>query len=104
MKAQKLYILTTFLFLNWINASCVFSQQNNFRNYSVTEGLAETTVNEIIQDFRGYLWLATNDGLSCYNGIKFTNYRTQKGMPGNRILSIVEDSDHIVLRPWRCLH
>ncbi len=42
--------------------------------FDVHSGLAENTVRSIIQDRTGYVWFATKDGLSRYNGSEIVNY------------------------------
>ncbi|MCH8318290.1 MAG: hypothetical protein IIA88_07305, partial [Bacteroidetes bacterium] len=68
-----------------------FSQQYNFRNYNVQDGLIKSQVNCIIQDSRGYLWIGTWGGLSCYDGKKFKNYTTADGLPHAMIYDMLED-------------
>jgi ligand-binding sensor domain-containing protein len=41
----------------------------------MNDGLPETAVNWILQDSRGFIWLATYAGLSKFDGYKFTNYK-----------------------------
>ena len=38
------------------------SQQNNFRTYTIEDGLPQSTIFDIKQDNRGYLWIGTNGG------------------------------------------
>ncbi len=54
-----------------------------FVRYSVANGLVRNTINAISQDTLGRLWLATDGGISCFNGTTFTNYTTANGLPGN---------------------
>lgn len=60
-------------------------------------GLPNNSVNNIIQDRRGYLWLATDDGLCRYNGFTFKVYRHRDGDPhsllGNSVKSVHELQD-----------
>ena len=46
------------------------------RRISVQDGLLGNTVNELVQDEEGYLWLATNNGLTRYDGYSVLNYTT----------------------------
>lgn len=60
-------------------------------------GLPNNAVGCIIQDRRGYLWMATDDGLCRYNGLSFKVYRHKEGDPRsisrNLVHSVVELSD-----------
>lgn len=40
--------------------------------YSTDEGLPDNTVNSILEDSKGQMWLSTNNGISCYNPEKNT--------------------------------
>lgn len=73
-----------------------FGQENfSFKNFLVEDGLPHNIVNHIIQDKKGFIWLATTNGLSKYNGYRFQNYKTepkdQVVMKNNRINWIAED-------------
>ncbi|KDN56701.1 hybrid sensor histidine kinase/response regulator transcription factor [Flavobacterium seoulense] len=76
----------------------IFSQENNytFEHYLVEDGLPHNIVNHIIQDKKGFMWFATTNGLSKYNGYSFQNYKTENTdkvlMKNNRIDWIVEDT------------
>lgn len=50
------------------------AQQFNFRTFTTREGLANNNVREIAVDSSGFLWAATWDGLSRYDGYEFKNY------------------------------
>jgi ligand-binding sensor domain-containing protein/serine phosphatase RsbU (regulator of sigma subunit) len=71
-----------------------FSQQNNFRTYTIRDGLPQSTIYCIEQDARGFLWLGTEGGgLSRFDGNTFVNYTTQDGLSGNVVRSLFEDSN-----------
>jgi len=77
----------------------LFSQDSSIRFGSLTtqQGLSQSTVNDILQDSRGFLWFATNDGLNRYDGYSFTVYRSDSDDPStissNMITSILEDQE-----------
>lgn len=41
--------------------------------------LTSSLINEVMQDSRGMLWIATEDGLNRYDGAKFTTYHSEPG-------------------------
>lgn len=45
----------------------------------------------MIQDKKGYLWFATDNGVFRYDGKDFTRYSTENGLPDNDVLSVEED-------------
>jgi signal transduction histidine kinase/ligand-binding sensor domain-containing protein len=65
---------------------------------SVSDGLVSPTVNAVIQDSYGLMWIGTTNGLQKYDGYKF---QTFKNIPGNttslqhnNVWSLFEDTDH----------
>jgi signal transduction histidine kinase/ligand-binding sensor domain-containing protein len=45
-----------------------------FRHFSKSEGLNSTIISDLYAAPNGYIWAATQKGISCYNGHKMTNY------------------------------
>ncbi|PCJ26359.1 MAG: hypothetical protein COA97_06145 [Flavobacteriales bacterium] len=70
----------------------VFSQTYHFDNYSVKEGLAQSSVYVIQQDAKGSIWLGTASGLSKFDGKTFTNYTTEDGLADGAVRAIHIDS------------
>ena len=72
------------------------AQEKPFFIFTEDDGLANNDVFDITQDRRGYLWVATKDGLSKYNGEKFRNFRIPQGLPSNLVRAVAHDGeDHI---------
>ncbi len=69
-----------------------FSQKPIFKNYSPDNGLASYTVYYALQDSKGYIWFATESGISRFDGYKFTNFTIEDGLGGDEIFYIHEDS------------
>jgi len=46
-----------------------------FNHITTKEGLSQSTINCIHQDFRGFIWIGTFDGLNRYDGHQFKIYR-----------------------------
>ena len=57
------------------------AEQLPIKTYTIADGLARDTVTRIIQDPDGFLWFCTTEGLTRFDGYKFTNYRTDQGLP-----------------------
>lgn len=72
----------------------------NFRRMGTAEGLPSSRVNGLAQDRRGYLWIATDDGLVRYDGAGFRTWRAEPGviggMPGNNVQTLFVDRDDTV--------
>lgn len=83
-----------FLNLLLISLFCslfVHGQDKPFALFTEDDGLADNDVRDIIKDKEGYLWIGTSNGLSKYDGQKFTNFQVQQGMPGKWIWSVEKD-------------
>ncbi|MFN2373065.1 MAG: two-component regulator propeller domain-containing protein, partial [Cyclonatronaceae bacterium] len=63
-----------------------------FERFTINQGLASDRVYSITQDSRGYIWLATDGGVSRYNGYGFTNYRNYPNDPS----SLTDNFVHVV--------
>ena len=69
--------------------------QYRFQSWTIDNGLPQNTVRSIVQTQDGYLWLATNDGLSRFDGISFVNFYSTNS-PGfccNRLTGLFEDRE-----------
>ena len=66
-----------------------------FQTVAIDQGLAENSVNVVLQDHAGYIWIGSDGPLQRYDGFGFTNY-TQTTQPGesfrSAISALVEDS------------
>src|SRR5215471_9764926 len=71
--------------------SVLSAQQLPIHRYSVSDGLAQNTVHCIHQDAKGYMWFGTAEGLSRFDGYRFTNYGTSEGLGHSFINAIAED-------------
>ena len=60
---------------------CAPAQQLPIKTYTVADGLAHDEVNNIVQDARGFLWFCTTEGLSRFDGYRFTSYGERDGLP-----------------------
>ncbi|OJJ18015.1 hypothetical protein BKI52_29635 [marine bacterium AO1-C] len=73
----------------------VFAQEINFSNITSAQGLAHNTVNCIIQDRQGFLWIGTENGLNRYDGYEFKVYRNdlnnKHSLSNNYVITLHED-------------
>lgn len=62
--------------------------------YTIFDGLAGMQVEDIYQDRRGLLWVATADGgVSRFDGAHFYSFGLADGLPSLTVMTIAEDQD-----------
>lgn len=72
---QKTLCLPFFIFyLNFVLSEPIYAQQFNIKTFTTNDGLSHNDVRAIASDSSGFLWIATWDGLSRYDGYTFKNY------------------------------
>lgn len=82
-------IILLFLFSSYLS-----SAQNPhpyFRNYTTDEGLPSPEVHYSIQDNDGYMWFATDNGLSRFDGYEFKNFGPREGLKHNVVFHMQKD-------------
>ena len=70
----------------------IYSQNPYFKNYTTDDGLAGNIVYHVMQDSKGYIWFATETGVSRFDGNRFVNYTVENGLSANEVLKLFEDS------------
>ncbi|QKJ30727.1 response regulator [Mucilaginibacter mali] len=78
-------------------AQASFGQQElNFTALTTKNGMSANTVNVILQDHKGLIWLGTSDGLNKFDGTNFTAYihneQDSTSLPANEVVSLLEDN------------
>ena len=68
-----------------------------FQNFSREHGLSSRTINCMLQDRMGFLWIGTQDGLNRYDGRNFVHFRSQfrnpQSLPSNLVTCLLEDGN-----------
>jgi signal transduction histidine kinase/ligand-binding sensor domain-containing protein/AraC-like DNA-binding protein len=89
---RKCTLLYTLFFL-----VSLYSIGQTGRFYSPDEELSNSLINQIYQDQRGFIWIATEYGLNKFDGKKFTIYKRSQSdttsLKNNYVRSIFEDSN-----------
>ncbi|HET8829016.1 MAG TPA: two-component regulator propeller domain-containing protein, partial [Pelobium sp.] len=77
----------------------VRAQDLPFDVFNVNNGLPHSDVNDVVQDHRGFIWIATYNGLCRYDGYNALIYRHQKSDPksisNNRIITLLAEENFI---------
>jgi diguanylate cyclase (GGDEF)-like protein/PAS domain S-box-containing protein len=90
------------VFLFWIMVACapaLADERHYFFNPGSSEqGLSQHTINDLLQDHAGYVWIATQGGLHKYDGYHFTVFRHDaddaSSLPDSFITALAEDELH----------
>ncbi|NTE01384.1 diguanylate cyclase [Agrobacterium tumefaciens] len=79
------------LFLLFLLPADLFSQTTYLPHYTSKNGLASNNCYYILQDKKGFIWIATDNGLSRFDGTNFQNFTIEDGLPDTQILQMKED-------------
>lgn len=83
------------LFLLLLHTSIqLHAQSFSSRLYTIEDGLPDNYIFGISQDRFGYLWIATANGISRFDGKQFKNYGLANGLPSLQVDQIYEDKLH----------
>ncbi len=85
----KVVIICITLYLQNVN---LFAQKIHYENFKIKDGLPSNTIYDLLEDKNGLLWIATNKGISVYDGVVFKNYTTDDGLADNDVIDLLEDS------------
>ncbi|MEZ5016164.1 MAG: histidine kinase [Flavipsychrobacter sp.] len=78
---------TLFLFIQYIAAG----QSIHTKHFTKKDGLPSAAVYMCHQDLDGYIWMATANGLSRYDGKEFKNYNQENGTLLNNIVITINN-------------
>ena len=67
------------------------AQELAYRQYTVKDGLPGSIVYQCLQDRNGFIWFATNQGVSRFDGRTFRNFSKEDGLPDNDIVKLYLD-------------
>ncbi len=86
-KLRRIITILGFFFL----FTEIFAQSHTFHHYTVEDGLPSSEVYSAFQDSKGYMWFATDAGVSRFNGYEFENFDANDGLTDNTVFLITED-------------
>lgn len=97
MKFSLLFVIT----LSFLTLSTAFGRtlpdlqwSIRFSHLSNIQGLSQSTVNAIVQDQQGYIWIGTSAGLNRYDGFDIKIYQSdssQNTLSNGEVLSLLVD-------------
>ena len=65
------------------------AQSPSYKNFSIENGLITNTVYEVAFDSTNLLWMATDRGMSSFNGRRFIHYDQSNGLAESEILRLI---------------
>ncbi len=69
------------------------SQSRNYVHYGSENGLPSNVIYDIQQDRTGFIWIATDQGVSRFDGRNFVNFTSREGLNDNDVFRICEDKE-----------
>ena len=90
---MKSYVLTFLFFLLFFKLN---AQSFNLKNYNSESGLPWYNISDVFQDKKGYVWIATDMGVSRFDGYEFHNYELKDGLVDNAIVDMYEDNRGVI--------
>lgn len=92
------YFLLLFVFYLLSGFNVLAGNITHYQIYTTADGLSHRVVRDILQDRKGYLWMATWNGLCQYDGCEFSTYnKLDDGQLIGRLGSIAETENGGIL-------
>lgn len=88
MKAALLYFFSGVLLLYSFNLQ---AQEPVHWHFTNEQGLPSSEVYDVLQDQRGYMWFATDQGIVRYDGYNFKVFDENVGLPENTVFDLELD-------------
>ncbi|RZL41849.1 MAG: diguanylate cyclase, partial [Pedobacter sp.] len=92
MKINVIKYLFFTLIALFFQAKLIHAQTLYLPHYTTKDGLPSNNCYFTLQDKKGYIWVATDAGVSRFDGSNFENFSVDDGLPDNQILQLKEDS------------
>ncbi len=111
MKPFRTLLLFIILFLSFIRTDSITAVQietppppsntMRFKHYTDVDGVPHPVIQDIFQDQRGFIWVATGDGLARFDGNAFKIYKRDpdnldNSLSSNAIITLYETRDNLL--------
>jgi ligand-binding sensor domain-containing protein/signal transduction histidine kinase len=97
LRSRCLRVLVALAWLAGLRLAGAQHNQIRFDHFSAEQGIGHKNAYCLMQDRKGYVWIGTRNGLSCYNGYTFESFRHDPEDPytlsDNHIQALCEDRD-----------
>jgi len=99
MNKRRIIILLSALLMT------IVANAQMYRLFSTENGLTSSLVNHVLEDRYGQIWIATEDGLNRYDGVKMTAYKHNDGdessLASNYVSTLIEDAQgHLIVSTY----
>lgn len=86
--------------LSWALLFCIQTiqaqEKYKFQPFFSEDGLSQSTITSVIQDYKGFIWIGTPDGLNRFDGYSFKIYKSVLGVSTtlltNHVTALFQDS------------
>ena len=91
-KVIRFFLRVTFFYaVLLLGTTNLLAQTYYFDDYGVQEGLP-SKVYDLIQDNQGYIWLASESGITKFDGVNVRNYTSEDGLAEGGIKALLKDN------------
>ncbi len=100
MKRSIKTLFFLFFFVSFFSALPLHPQpqEASFRRYTADDGLESSHITSLLQDYRGFLWVGTGNGLYRFDGYRFEAFKRDPADPAsisdNSVNALYEDRFH----------
>lgn len=88
-------ILRVVIFLQFVTSICL-GQGSAWQPITISDGLSQGMVYDLLEDKEGFMWFATKDGLNRYDGYNFKVFThdpyNERSISGNTCTALFQDS------------
>lgn len=89
---KTLYILLFTCYSLITQAQLPYEKVSLYKHFTVEDGLPSNETYFVFEDSKGFIWIATDRGISRYDGYNFKNYSLEEGTLSTVVFSISEDA------------
>lgn len=93
MLIRHFLFLLTALFLFPHPVSSQNGGYHLFRSFTVADGLPSNYIYTCVEDNKGFIWVATQEGIARFDGKHFQTFTVKDGLPDNEVLDVVKEKN-----------
>lgn len=102
IKNQRLAVTILWVGLLSVSFPKVFSQSNDvparFKHFNLENGLSQASINDLVRDRHGFVWIATGNGINRFDGKSFKHYvfdeSNSSSLQGSFINKLLHDGNN----------